>query len=353
MIVARAPLRISFGGGGTDLPEYADRFGGLVLSAAISPACRVEITPHRVVGILLTSADYRCTIALAPDHPVGIEDPLSLQRAVLTWFEKRHWLPTGVRIAVSADVPPGSGLGSSSALTVAMVAALARYASLSLSPAQVAEVACEIEIDLLRRPIGRQDHYAAALGGLNTLEFSADGVTVTPLCLPEHVARSLVDHLLLFSTRRTRDSASVLAAQRAATVANTNVTRRLHAMKELARDMRHALIAADFAAFGALLDRGWRLKRNLSRGISSRDIDQWYEIALAAGAYGGKICGAGGGGHFLFCAPPTARAKVEASLRQAGLVPLPFTFDWSGTVAFTGNTVPEITPPLALKGIPA
>jgi D-glycero-alpha-D-manno-heptose-7-phosphate kinase len=215
-------------------------------------------------------------------------------------------------------------------MTVALVSAIASHVSLPLTPPMAAEIACEIEIDLLGRPIGRQDQYASALGGLNTISFSSDGVVVTPLPMPTAARQALQDHLLLVSTRQTRDSSNVLRAQRAATGTDGEVTRRLHRIKELAAAMAAALLACDVRGFGALLDESWQLKRGLAHGVSSIEIDRWYQIARDRGAYGGKISGAGGGGFFLFCVPPARRGDVIAGLRDAGLVPLPFAIDDKG-----------------------
>ena len=330
MIAVRSPLRISFGGGGTDLPAYYERFGGMVVSAAITPACHVSLTPHAGAGVMLQSRDFGMTVTVPSRRQVVLREPLSLPRAVLSWFNERRLFPDGVRITTRADVPPGSGLGSSSAMTVALVSAIASHVSLPLTPRMAAEIACEIEIDLLGRPIGRQDQYASALGGLNTITFSSDGVAVTPMPVPLSTRQALQDHLLLVSTRRTRDSANVLRAQRAATGTDGEVTRRLHRINELAAAMATALVAGDLPGFGALLHESWQLKRGLAQGVSSTEIDRWYQIAQDRGAYGGKITGAGGGGFFLFCVPPHRREGVILGLRDAGLVPLPFAFDDQG-----------------------
>jgi D-glycero-alpha-D-manno-heptose-7-phosphate kinase len=330
MTAARSPLRISFGGGGTDLPAYYERFGGMVVSAAITPACHVSLTPYAGAGVMLQSRDFGLTVTVPSRRPVVIREPLSLPRAVFTWFDERGLFPDGVRIVTRADVPPGSGLGSSSAMTVALVSAIASHVSLPLTPQMAAEIACEIEIDLLDRPIGRQDQYASALGGLNTIAFSPDGVVVTPLSLTPKARQALQDHLLLISTRRTRDSAKVLQAQRAASGSDGEVTRRLHRIKELAATMAAALLAGDLPGFGVLLHDSWQLKRGLAKGVSSTEIDRWYQIAQERGADGGKIAGAGGGGFFLFCVPPDRRADVISGLCTAGLVPLPFAFDDQG-----------------------
>jgi D-glycero-alpha-D-manno-heptose-7-phosphate kinase len=352
MISVRSPLRISFGGGGTDLPAYYERFGGMVVSAAISPACHVSLASHAGAGVMLQSRDFAVSITVPSLRQVAIREPLSLPRAVLSWFAARGLCLDGVRIATRADVPPGSGLGSSSAMTVALVSAVAAHVSLPLTPRMAAEIACEIEIDLLGRPIGRQDQYASALGGLNTITFSPDGVVVTPLPVTLPARQALQDHLLLVSTCRTRDSAKVLRAQRAASGIDGEVTRRLHRIKELAAAMEAALLAGDLPEFGALLHESWQLKRGLAHGVSSTDIDRWYQIARERGAYGGKIAGAGGGGFFLFCVPPDRRSEVTLGLRGAGLAPLPFDFDDQGcTVRASGDSaVARSQTQIAVKG---
>jgi D-glycero-alpha-D-manno-heptose-7-phosphate kinase len=291
------------------------------------------------------------SVTVPPQRQVAIREPLSLPRAVLSWFAERGLCPDGVRITMRADVPPGSGLGSSSAMTVALVSAMATHSSLPLTPRMAAEIACEIEIDLLGRPIGRQDQYASALGGLNTLTFSRKGVVVTPLSLRPAVKRSLQDHLLLVSTRKTRDSANVLRAQSAASGTDGEVTRRLHRIKDLAAAMQATLLTGDLPGFGALLDESWQLKRGLTQGVSSAEIDHWYDIARDRGAYGGKIAGAGGGGHFLFCVPPGRRADVTAGLRRVGLVPFPFAFDRQGCVAVDGPVERTTRSGIVMKGL--
>jgi D-glycero-alpha-D-manno-heptose-7-phosphate kinase len=353
MIAVRSPLRISFGGGGTDLPAYYERFGGMVISAAITPACHVSLVPYAGAGVMLQSHDFGLDVTVSSQRKVVIREPLSLPRAVLSWFDERGLFPDGVRIATRADVPPGSGLGSSSAMTVALVTAIASHVSLPLTRRMAAEIACEIEIELLGRPIGRQDQYASALGGLNTITFSPEGVMVTPVALSRATRQGLQDHLLLVSTRRTRDSASVLRAQRAASGVDGDVTRRLHRIKELATSMAAALEAGELPQFGALLHDSWQLKRGLAQGVSSTEIDRWYQIARERGAYGGKIAGAGGGGFFLFCVPPNCRADVIMGLRAAGLAPLPFAFDDQG-YAVRDDPVAAAARPrsrIALKGL--
>ncbi len=330
MIVARSPLRISFGGGGTDLPAYYERHGGLVLSTSIQPACHVRIEPYLGPDIVIRSLDFRCTITLPCEQPLTKTEPLSLPRAVIAWFEALDRRPMGLRITMRADVPPGSGLGSSSAMTAALVAGIARQSGMSLTRREIAEIACEVELDILRRPIGQQDQYACAIGGINIFTFSRDGVEIAPARLRPAVEQSLEEHLVLMSTRQTRDSASVLRSQRDASAADSAVIDRLHRIKHLALAMNDALDGGDLPGFGALLDQCWQLKRGLSGGVTSPAIDRWYEIARSHGAYGGKIAGAGGGGHFIFCVPPARRARMISALELEGLTHLSAPFDRRG-----------------------
>ncbi|MFT4041262.1 MAG: hypothetical protein QM692_23980 [Thermomicrobiales bacterium] len=335
MIVARAPLRLSFGGGGTDLPAYYEPFGGFVVSSAITAACHVQIEPRpgHSGDVLLRSRDYRRDVMIPSGAPVTLDEPLSLPRAALAWFAARGQRASGITITTASDVAPGSGLGSSSAMTVALLAALACHFHQPMSPRELAAAACEVEIDLLSRPIGRQDQYASALGGLNTLTFAASGVAAQPLALALAHERALQGSLLLFATGRTRDSASVLGAQRAASRSDAEVIARLHQLKGIAHEMAATLRAGDIAGFGALLDASWQLKRGLAAGVTSADIDHWYALACSLGAYGGKIAGAGGGGHLLLCAPPERRAAISAALQRAGLRPVGVIFDHGGALA--------------------
>ena len=330
MIVAHAPLRLSFGGGGTDLPAYYERYGGLVVSSAIGAGCHVRLEQHAGNDVIVRSVDYRKSLIIPARQAIALEEPLSLPRAVLHWFEQVTRRPSGITITMEADVPPGSGLGSSSAMTVALVTAIARHLRIPMLKTEIAAAACEIEIDILGHPIGRQDQYASALGGLNVLTFSAGSVTAEPLQLPPGIERSLQDHLLLLSTQRTRNSASVLQEQRKASRSDSEVIDRLHRIKALAQRMADALQAGDIAGFGGLLDESWQLKRKLATGVTSADIDRWYAKAQELGAYGGKIAGAGGGGFLLLCVPTASRTSISQALQHEGLRPLEVTFDHKG-----------------------
>ena len=255
---------------------------------------------------MLQSRDFGLTVTVPSRRPVVIREPLSLPRAVLTWFDERGLFPDGVRIVTRADVPPGSGFGSSSAMTIALVSAIASHVSLPLTPQMAAEIACEIEIDLLDRPIGRQDQYASALGGLNTIAFSPDGVVVTPLSLtPRAPTGAPGSPPPDFDAPDPRLGQGVTGA-----ACRVGQRRRSHAppASHQGAGSSHGggALAGDLPGFGMLLHDSWQLKRGLAKGVSSTEIDRWYQIAQERGAYGGKIAGAGGGGFFLFCVPRIA-----------------------------------------------
>ncbi len=334
-IVARAPVRLSFGGGGTDLPAYADRFGGLVVSAAVTRYATAVASPSPDGGIGANSADYRAWLRWPAGALPDDGEPLSLPRAVLAWFAERGLLPDGVDLFTASEAPPGSGLGSSSAMAVAIVSALAAFAGSPMGAAEAARIACEIEIGRLGRPIGRQDQYAAAFGGLNAIDFEPGGVRVEPLALPPGAAEAVQRHLLLLSTGSTRDSATILSGQRARTEDGSALDR-LHRLKLLAAEMRTALETGDLDGFGVLLDEGWRIKRGLAAGISSGAIDRWYAAAREAGVLGGKVCGAGGGGFLLLFAPPERHPDVLAALEPDGLRPLAVGIDSGGVRVHAG-----------------
>jgi D-glycero-alpha-D-manno-heptose-7-phosphate kinase len=331
--IGRAPVRISFGGGGTDLPAYYETRGGFVVSAAIDRCCAVVVSASADDALGVNSADLRAWTRLDPRRPIVPAGSLALPLAALAWFQRQGALLPPVDLFLASEVPPGSGLGSSSAMTAALVQAIAATVDWDLNPAETAEAACAIELGILGRPIGKQDQYAASFGGVNAIAFAADGVTVEPLTLPPGVERALEARLALFATGRTRDSAEILDRQRRRTVRGGAVTDRLDALKRLAQAMRDALLAGDLNQFGSLLDQGWRLKRGLTAGISDDRIDRWYALAREAGALGGKIAGAGGGGFLLAYVPPERRAAVDAALVEEGLQPLAFRFSPTGAAA--------------------
>ncbi|HZC07124.1 MAG TPA: hypothetical protein VE338_15925 [Ktedonobacterales bacterium] len=330
MMIVRAPVRVSFGGGGTDLAAYYERYGGMVVSAAITRYCYAQITePSSSVGSV-TSADYGQRFHWTPERLPDVEPPLTLPKAALHEFAERGALSGPVTLALAADVPPGSGLGSSSAMAVAALQALSTRYEAPLSDEEVAARACALEIDRLGMPIGKQDQYASASGGMNAIEFTSDGVRVMPLRISPETRSALDRRLLLFWTNHAHDSASILRGQRADTQTRPDVVASLHEIKSIAHAMRAVLEAGKLDAFGRLLDDAWQTKRQLSAAISSNAIDEWYAEAKRAGALGGKITGAGGGGFLLIYARPERHQAVRAAMLKCSLTEMPFAFDLDG-----------------------
>ncbi|MGH2449195.1 MAG: GHMP kinase [Chloroflexota bacterium] len=329
--VARAPVRVSFGGGGTDLPAYYRQHGGQVLSTSINRFSYAMVGPSHDRGIHLTSADYR----VWESHPRGalprVAEPLSLPKAALAWAAERGSLREGVELFLAAEVSPGTGLGSSSAMAVALLTALAGYLDINLTHSELAEAACELEIERLGMPIGKQDQYASAFGGLNAISFAGDdSVCLEPLRLSPDVVATLNSRLLLFSTGKSRQSSSILEQQRHDSSRASSVIDSLHNIKRLGAEMRAALEGDALDDFGDLLDQAWRQKRMLSNKISNPDIDRWYGLARRAGAAGGKITGAGGGGFLLVYCLPAHQSELRHSLAEEGLRELRFELEFEG-----------------------
>lgn len=319
MLIARAPLRITLGGGGTDLPTYYRRFGSVVLAAAINRYVYVAISRTLTGDYVLRHAELERVHEIAEiRHPI-IREALSI-----------HPIGPSVEIVSLADVPSGTGLGSSGTFTVALLRALHRFRGERVSRPALAEAACQIEIDRLNRPVGKQDAYIAAFGGLTCFEFQPDGkVCVASLAVSDRTTRDLEEHLVLFFTGRVRDASLALAHQRASSeIGEATMMRNLHEVARLALAARHALEVGDTQKFAAVLHEQWLLKCARGAAVSTAEIDGWYKMALAHGAVGGKLVGAGGGGFLMFYAddPDALRAAMTAE----GLVELPFAFDREG-----------------------
>lgn len=328
MLVARAPVRISFAGGGTDLPAYYERCGGLVVSAAIDKYFYAIISRHGTEnGVQIISSDYHTFYRHDPEQPLFWEGHLSLPRAILHHFG----IERGYSIFLASEVPPGTGLGSSGSVAVTLVHALSNLTQRSLGRQDMAELACAIEIEKLGMPVGKQDQYSAAMGGLNVFHFGPNGVQVEPLQLSEDTLGRFERSLLLFFTGSARDSATILSHQKQASEAGEDqVMEALHAIKALARETRACLEAGDVDAFGQLLHASWEHKKKLAPNITTPAIDRYYRLAREAGAIGGKITGAGGGGFLMLYCPPDQQAQVTSVLEAEGLVRMDFHFDFQG-----------------------
>lgn len=325
MIITRTPLRISFAGGGTDLPSfYKDYDGGAVTSAAID----------RYVHVLVNEKFDR-SIRVAYSHTENVDALDHLQHGLVREAMRLSGVTEALEIHTIADIPSeGTGLGSSSTLTVGLLNALYAYRGVLRDPAQLAEEACRVEIDILGGTLGKQDQYIAAYGGVQYFEFRADGsVRASPIPLSLEDRSRLSDHLSLFYTGITRKAETLLKAQSDRTTENQAA---LLQLRDLAREARDALMSRSWVRLGAILDEGWRLKRGLSSGVSTSEIDDAYRRAMEAGAYGGKITGAGGGGFLFVLHPPERAGAVERALAPMRRLPVRVTPEGS-RILFVGR----------------
>jgi len=330
LLIARAPVRISFAGGGTDLPAYYTRYGGQVLSVTLNRYVYTILSPAPRAAHLI-SANYSLFHQYAPDRDALWDGNLSLPRAILEAFGS----PPGIDVFIAAQVPPGTGLGSSGSLAVSMIAALAAWSGWALSRAEIAELACQIEIERLGMPVGKQDQYAAAFGGLNRIRFEAGRVTVERIPIAPEIRQALERRLRLFYTGQARPSSTILKTQQRATAEeDPQVLRRLHLLKAMVEEMEERLTMGDLDGFGRLLHEAWTLKRGLAPSISSDFIDRCYAAAREAGAIGGKITGAGGGGFLLLYCPEHAIEPVTQAMTGMGLKPMDVAFEEDGVQVF-------------------
>jgi D-glycero-alpha-D-manno-heptose-7-phosphate kinase len=330
VLIVRSPVRISFGGGGTDLPSYYEQFGGAVLSAAVNKYFYTILGRRNDGRIQVISSDLRVfetwhDIAAMDVRGSGLEIPL----AVL----KDLGCDLSVDLFLASEIPPGTGLGSSASVCVNILKTLTTYLNQPLSKYELAERAFHITRDVLGHHVGRQDEFAAAFGGLNFIAFQPGGSTeVTSIDLDAGVSRDLQSSLMLFFTGSAHHSWTILQEQEQSTRSRVGTAvEALHEVRSLADRMRTALEAADLDRFGSFLDEGWRAKKRISGKISNPRIDHLYELARGAGALGGKITGAGGGGFLLLYCPPASQEAVRATLAQEGVKDMAFAFDNNGT----------------------
>jgi D-glycero-alpha-D-manno-heptose-7-phosphate kinase len=351
VLIARAPVRISLAGGGTDLPAYYGEHGGLVVSTSIDKYFYVFANLNGTDSAQITSSDYHTYFRQKRGQPLFWDGDLSLPRAFLHEFG----IDSGISLFLASEVPPGTGLGSSSTVSVALAKALGALCDLHLTDAQLAELASFVEIDKLGMPIGRQDQYAAAFGGLNAIWFDCQGVRVESLELSPDVERALESRLLLFFTGAARSASSILSKQRASTQhGHAPTLTSLHRLKQMAGTTIELLRSDQLDEFGRLLHESWQEKKRLATGISNTQIDDWYTLAREHGATGGKICGAGGGGFLLLYCREQYQEAVTTALEASGLVRMDFHFDRDGAVVLM-DAVPRIrrigTPERALSDI--
>jgi D-glycero-alpha-D-manno-heptose-7-phosphate kinase len=328
---ASAPLRISFAGGGTDVPPYPATYGGAVLSVTIDRCATADLRPRADGDYHVESLDLMARAAFAP-HELTFNGHLDLVKAVLRELAASR-PGRGLDLTLATDAPPGSGLGSSSALVVAMLAAVGAATGRRWSPAELARTAYQVERVDLKIEGGMQDQYAAAFGGLNFIEFHGDDrVEVRPLRVDGDTLEELERSLLLAWSGQSRTDGGILRRQVDGVLAGSAESlATLDALKRLAETMRDALLGGDLATFAEGLHEGWRQKRRLATGIATPRLDELYAVGRAAGAAGGKVLGAGGGGFLLFYAhrPEDTRQAMAAAQAQE----LTFDFEFSGALA--------------------
>ena len=321
MIIARSPLRITLGGGGTDLPSYYRDHGGFLIAAAIDKYVYVTVMRPFTPGIYLKYSQLE-HVELAKDvlHPIIRES-----------IQMLDFKTPQIEITTLADIPAGTGLGSSGSFTTALLKALYAHRKRLLHPGELAELACHIEIDRLGEPIGKQDQYIAAYGGLTCLTFNSDdSVVAKPLAVGMDTLFDLEDNLLLFFTGYSRSAGGILKDQKTRTQKNDNdMLNNLHFVKELGYRSQKALEEGNASLFGELMHEHWEHKKRRSGGMSNPQIDEWYELGMKHGAVGGKLVGAGGGGFLMFYA--SDRNKLRHAMARAGLEEVRFRFDFEGT----------------------
>jgi len=321
MIVSRAPVRFSLGGGGTDLPSYSREHGGFLVAASID----------QYVTLCVARRFYN-NIRLAYSKLELVDTVDQIEHRIFREALRFTGLTRALELHSLADVPSNSGLGSSSSFTVALLNGLHAFKREFLSTQQLAEEACRIEIDILKEPIGKQDQYIAAYGGITAFTFDKDGtVHVERLPVEESVIDELQNRLIVFYSGVERSASAVLADQAKSVTTNKDAAvERMHRIKSMGYDVKKLLLEGNIDTYGELLHEHWMNKRKLAASMTDSVIDEHYEAARAAGAIGGKLMGAGGGGFFLFYVRPEDKRRVHDALVARGLRPMRFRFDFDG-----------------------
>ncbi|WP_312691996.1 GHMP family kinase ATP-binding protein [Caproiciproducens sp.] len=324
MIITKTPFRISFCGGGSDLASFYEKHGGCVLSTSINKYMYISVHPY---------FDQRYTALKYSENEI-VDDISKIKHKIFNCVLNQMKV-SGVEISSTADVPAGTGLGSSSTFTVGLLHTLSCYQGKYVSKAKLAEGACDVEINKLGSPIGKQDQYAAAFGGLNFIRFNPDGsVSVSPIVMKPETYRKLQDNLMMFYIGHSRSANSILSEQKK-NMSQENKVNNLLKMCSLAEQMKAALENNDLSSFGKIMNQSWELKRTLASGISNPEIDRTYETAMENGALGGKLLGAGGGGFLLFYCEPQNQEKLRIAV---GLKQMNFKFERDGTsVVYIGD----------------
>jgi D-glycero-alpha-D-manno-heptose-7-phosphate kinase len=327
MIIARSPLRITLGGGGTDLPSYYRDHEGFLVSAAIDKYVYVNVMRPFTEGIFLKYSQLEHVETIA-----DVKHPIIREAMQMLGFKTPQ-----VEVTTLADIPAGTGLGSSGSFTTALLKALYTHRKRHLHQEELAELACHIEIDRLGEPIGKQDQYIAAFGGLTCLTFHKDDrVKAEPLRISMDTMFDLEDNLLLFFTGYSRSASAILKDQKVKSQQNdSDMLTNLHYVKDLGYRSSSALTKGDSRLFGELMHEHWEHKKKRTEGMSNPMIDEWYDLAMKNGAVGGKLVGAGGGGFLMFMAHD--RNVLRHAMNKAGLEEVRFKFDFEGTKIIMNN----------------
>jgi D-glycero-alpha-D-manno-heptose-7-phosphate kinase len=321
MIIARSPLRVTLGGGGTDLPSYYEKFGGFLIAAAIDKYVYITVHDTFVSDVIVKYSELeRVADAAKLRHPIFREA-----------FALLNMDGHGLELASMADIPAGTGLGSSGSFTTALLKALHAHKKNLVHPAELAAQACEVELDRLKEPIGKQDQYIAAYGGVTCFKFLENGkVEAWPLKLSRETRDELEDNLLLFFTGYSRSASVILKEQdQKSKLDDKSMIENLHFVKDLGLQSQRALEGGNLAEFARLMDVHWQRKKQRSGGMSNPKINEWYDLAMASGALGGKLIGAGGGGFLMFYAGD--KTRLRQAMTKAGLAEVRFRFDFEGT----------------------
>ncbi len=321
MITSRTPFRLPLGGGGTDLPSYYSKYGGFFLSGALDKHMHIVLNRRFEPGLRVSYSQTEI-----------VQDPSQIKHPIVREAFKLLGVKDRIEIVSLADVPASTGLGSSGSFAVGLLRALYAYLRITKSREEIAEVACDIAMNRLQEPSGKQDEYVASFGGIQAYEIARDGyVTVQDLKLDDDVVADLEAGLMMFYTGIQRSASEILGKQQSNISSNQgDAVQKMHAIKAIGRESKKALQGGDMKRFGELLHEHWLVKRGVASGMSTDKIDLWYEIARRNGAIGGKIIGAGGGG-FLMVYCENGRQQVRAALAKEGLSEFRFGFDFEGS----------------------
>ena len=321
MIITRSPLRITLGGGGTDVPSYYEKFGGFLISATINKYVYITLHENFAPGLIVKYSKME-----------SVDDASQIEhRIIRNAFQYVKMDGKGLELSSMADIPSGTGLGSSSSFTTALLKALHVYKKNIVNAKELAEQACHIELDLLKEPIGKQDQFISAYGGITQFTFNQDGsVKVDPLRISEETFDKLTDNLLLFFTGYSRSASNILKEQdQKSKQDDKEMNDNLNFVKEIGFTSKKLLEDGDLVEFAKLMDVHWQHKKKRSNNMSNLKINEWYDLAMQNGAIGGKLIGAGGGGFLMFYSED--KSNLRKTMRSIGLKEVRFSFDFEGT----------------------